>query len=83
DIDTLVKDVAHHIRSIQPAMLRDVEILPHPEFNRDHSETEMLRYMNSRERKNLALNPAMNRLGSCTMTLNDAATITPITRPEF
>ncbi|MDC3755330.1 glycine dehydrogenase (aminomethyl-transferring), partial [Escherichia coli] len=54
DIDTLDKDVAHDSRSIQPAMLRDDEILTHPVFNRYHSETEMMRYMHSLERKDLA-----------------------------
>ncbi|XNM59678.1 hypothetical protein ACLK1S_17900 [Escherichia coli] len=47
DIDTLDKDVAHDSRSIQPAMLRDDEILTHPVFNRYHSETEMMRYLHS------------------------------------
>ncbi|MDU3067537.1 MAG: aminomethyl-transferring glycine dehydrogenase, partial [Escherichia coli] len=74
EIDTLDKDVAHDSRSIQPAMLRDDEILTHPVFNRYHSETEMMRYMHSLERI---------PLGSCTMKLNAAAEMIPITWPEF
>ncbi|MDI4702778.1 hypothetical protein MJI37_31755, partial [Salmonella enterica subsp. enterica serovar Cerro] len=42
-------------RSIQQGMLRDDAILTHPVFNRYHSETEMMRYMHSLERKDLAL----------------------------
>lgn len=68
DIDTLDKDVAHDSRSIQPAMLRDDEILTHPVFNR-HSQRNRndALYALSLERKDLALNQAMIPLGSCTM----------------
>ena len=64
-------------------MLRDDEILTHPVFNRYHSETEMMRYMHSLERKDLALNQAMILLGSCTMKLNAAAEMIPITWPNL
>ncbi|MDU5728948.1 MAG: beta-eliminating lyase-related protein [Citrobacter freundii] len=83
NIDTLDKDVALDSRSIQESMLRDDAILSHPVFNRYHSETEMMRYMHSLERKDLALNQAMIPLGSCTMKLNAAAEMIPITWPEF
>jgi glycine dehydrogenase len=83
DIDSLDKDVALDSRSIQETMLRDDAILTHPVFNRYHSETEMMRYMHSLERKDLALNQAMIPLGSCTMKLNAAAEMIPITWPEF
>ncbi|MDI6426183.1 aminomethyl-transferring glycine dehydrogenase [Cronobacter dublinensis] len=83
NIDALDKEVAHDSRSIAPAMLRDDAILTHPVFNRYHSETEMMRYMHSLERKDLALNQAMIPLGSCTMKLNAAAEMIPITWPEF
>lgn len=69
--------------SIPAAMLRQDAILTHPVFNRHHSETEMMRYMHSLERKDLALNQAMIPLGSCTMKLNAAAEMIPITWPEF
>ena len=79
DVDTLDKEVALDSRSIQESMLRDDAILTHPVFNRYHSETEMMRYMHSLERKDLALNRAMIPLGSCTMKLNAAAEMIPIT----
>lgn len=83
DIDKLDQDVAGDSLSIPAAMLREDEILTHPVFNRYHSETEMMRYMHSLERKDLALNQAMIPLGSCTMKLNAAAEMFPITWPEF
>lgn len=83
DIDKLDRDVANDSQSIPAPMLRDDEILTHPVFNRYHSETEMMRYMHSLERKDLALNQAMIPLGSCTMKLNAAAEMIPITWPEF
>ncbi|RKQ41463.1 aminomethyl-transferring glycine dehydrogenase [Enterobacter sp. R1(2018)] len=83
DIDALDQDVAGDSLSIPAAMLREDEILTHPVFNRYHSETEMMRYMHSLERKDLALNQAMIPLGSCTMKLNAAAEMIPITWPEF
>ena len=83
EIDKLDRDVAGDSLSIPAAMLREDEILTHPVFNRYHSETEMMRYMHSLERKDLALNQAMIPLGSCTMKLNAAAEMIPITWPEF
>ncbi|MDN4628282.1 aminomethyl-transferring glycine dehydrogenase [Erwinia sp. OPT-41] len=82
DIDELDSAVADSA-SVPPAMLRKEPILTHPVFNRYHSETEMMRYMHSLERKDLALNQAMIPLGSCTMKLNAAAEMIPITWPEF
>ncbi|WP_058911973.1 aminomethyl-transferring glycine dehydrogenase [Entomohabitans teleogrylli] len=83
DVAALDKEVANDSRSLPDAMLRDDAILTHPVFNRYHSETEMMRYMHSLERKDLALNQAMIPLGSCTMKLNAAAEMIPITWPEF
>ncbi|OAT22179.1 glycine dehydrogenase [Buttiauxella gaviniae ATCC 51604] len=83
DIDKLDQNVAGDSLSIPTGMLRTDEFLTHPVFNRYHSETEMMRYMHSLERKDLALNQAMIPLGSCTMKLNAAAEMIPITWPEF
>lgn len=84
DIDTLDTLVSEECEgSIPSHMLRTDPILTHPVFNRYHSETEMMRYMHRLERKDLALNQAMIPLGSCTMKLNSAAEMIPITWPEF
>ncbi|WP_122096060.1 aminomethyl-transferring glycine dehydrogenase [Rahnella sp. Larv3_ips] len=83
DIDKLDKAVSTDSNSIPAAMLRVEPILTHPVFNQYHSETEMMRYMHRLEKKDLALNQAMIPLGSCTMKLNAAAEMIPITWPEF
>lgn len=78
DIDTTDKDVALDSRSIPAAMLRDDAILTHPVFNRYHSETEMMRYMHATGVRSGA-EPGDDPLGSCTMKLNAAAEMIPIT----
>ncbi|MCX8966250.1 aminomethyl-transferring glycine dehydrogenase [Erwinia psidii] len=83
DIEQLDRELAANSHSVPVGMLREDAILTHPVFNRHHSETEMMRYMHSLERKDLALNQAMIPLGSCTMKLNAAAEMIPITWPEF
>jgi len=83
DIDKLDKAASTDSNSIPAAMLRVDPILTHPVFNQYHSETEMMRYMHRLEKKDLALNQAMIPLGSCTMKLNAAAEMIPITWPEF
>ncbi|PLR31266.1 glycine dehydrogenase (aminomethyl-transferring) [Chimaeribacter californicus] len=83
DVDKLDRAVSQENASIPAALLRRDPILTHPVFNRYHSETEMMRYMHRLEKKDLALNQAMIPLGSCTMKLNAAAEMIPITWPEF
>ncbi|MGB3786757.1 MAG: aminomethyl-transferring glycine dehydrogenase [Phormidesmis sp.] len=67
-----------------PASLsRTSSYLTHPVFNQYHSETELLRYLYSLQKKDLSLADAMIPLGSCTMKLNATAEMLPITWPEF
>ncbi|RID92062.1 glycine dehydrogenase (aminomethyl-transferring) [Gemmobacter lutimaris] len=65
------------------AMLRRSEVLTHPVFHMNRAESEMMRYMRRLSDRDLALDRAMIPLGSCTMKLNAAAEMMPITWPEF
>ena len=62
---------------------RNTQYLLHEVFNSYHSETEMMRYLKKLESKDLSLNTSMISLGSCTMKLNAAAEMMPISWPEF
>ena len=67
-----------------PAPLeRTSEFMTHPVFDRYHSETEMMRYLRRLQGKDIALDRSMIPLGSCTMKLNAASEMFPITWPEF
>lgn len=79
DVDALDVRCMTDSCSIPSPMLRQTPILTHPVFNRYHSETEMMRYLHRLARKDLALDQAMIPLGSCTMKLNAAAEMIPIT----
>ena len=65
------------------AFARTSQFLTHPVFNRYHSETEMLRYIKRLESRDLSLTASMIPLGSCTMKLNAAAEMFPVSWPEF
>ncbi|NGF75905.1 aminomethyl-transferring glycine dehydrogenase [Fluviicola sp. SGL-29] len=64
-------------------LLRADAILTHPTFNSYHSESLMMRYMKRLENKDLSLVHSMIPLGSCTMKLNAASELIPITNPQF
>ncbi|MFN7983441.1 MAG: aminomethyl-transferring glycine dehydrogenase [Vicinamibacterales bacterium] len=64
-------------------LARTSAFLTHPVFNAHHSEMEMMRYIRGLERKDIGLDTSMIPLGSCTMKLNDASEMLPITWPEF
>ncbi len=67
-----------------PAELRrESEYLRQPVFNSSHSETLMMRYIRRLERRDLSLTQSMIPLGSCTMKLNAAAELMPVSWPEF
>ncbi|MCH2324935.1 MAG: aminomethyl-transferring glycine dehydrogenase [Pseudomonadales bacterium] len=68
---------------IPDKLIRQSDYLQHPIFSRYHSETEMMRYIKRLENKDISLTHAMIPLGSCTMKLNAAAEMIPISWPEF
>lgn len=69
--------------SLKSDYLRTNEILTHPTFNKYHSESKMMRYLKRLENKDLSLVHSMIPLGSCTMKLNAASELIPITNPRF
>ncbi len=68
---------------IPDELLRQSEYLTHPVFHMNRAETEMMRYMRRLSDRDLALDRAMIPLGSCTMKLNAAAEMMPLSWPEF
>ena len=69
--------------ALPPSFARSSGFLDHPVFNTHHTETQMMRYLRQLEGRDLALNHSMIPLGSCTMKLNAAAEMIPVTWPEF
>ena len=79
DHDALAKDTDARF---DERFARTSPFCSHPVFSRHHSETEMQRYMRMLESRDLSLTHSMIPLGSCTMKLNAAAEMFPVTWPE-
>jgi len=71
------------VESIPSRLRRDDPILSHPVFHRHRSESEMMRYLKRLENRDYSLVHGMIPLGSCTMKLNAAAEMAPISWPEL
>ncbi|MGB1104227.1 MAG: aminomethyl-transferring glycine dehydrogenase [Crocinitomicaceae bacterium] len=68
---------------LAPALHRPDKVLDHPIFNSYHSESKMMRYIKRLENKDISLVHSMISLGSCTMKLNAASELMPLSWPEF
>jgi len=79
---TTIQDIPDGCQ-IKPELKRQSTYLTHEVFNRYHTETEMMRYIKRLDRKDISLAHSMISLGSCTMKLNAAAEMLPLSRPEF
>ncbi|HAT8485688.1 TPA: aminomethyl-transferring glycine dehydrogenase [Vibrio vulnificus] len=83
-VNALSTDIAgNEFAAIPEACRRTSRYLTHPVFNTHHSETQMMRYLKQLENKDFSLTHGMIPLGSCTMKLNAAAEMIPVTWPEF
>jgi glycine dehydrogenase len=78
-----VRDILCDPSAIPQNLRRTSAFLAHKVFNSYHSETEMLRYIKRLESRDLSLTASMIPLGSCTMKLNAAAEMFPVSWPEF
>ncbi len=76
-------DRVQALTQIPTALTRTSTFLQHPVFNSHHSESRMMRYIKQLENKDLSLNTSMISLGSCTMKLNAATELIPVSWPEF
>ena len=83
DMDTMYINENEIFDNIPSTLTRTSEYLTHPVFNTHRSETQMMRYIKSLENKDLSLNTSMISLGSCTMKLNAATELIPVSWPEF
>jgi glycine dehydrogenase len=80
DVDPVAYELEHEdtLDTIPTSLTRTSDYLTHPVFNTHHSETQMMRYIKALENKDLSLNTSMISLGSCTMKLNAASEMMPL-----
>ncbi len=85
DVDTtaITFDNETDLENIPDSLQRTSTFLLHPVFNKYHSETEMMRYLKFLENKDLSLTHSMIALGSCTMKLNAATELIPVSWAHF
>ena len=83
ELINLKEIITELVENIPSQLARTSDFLTHPIFNSHHSETAMMRYILRLEEKDLSLNTAMIPLGSCTMKLNAATELMPLSWPEF
>ncbi len=81
--DAIKIDELKEVVTIDKPLVRTSDFMTQDVFNRFRSETAMMRYIKQLERKDIALNNSMISLGSCTMKLNAASEMLPISWPEF
>lgn len=72
-----------NLKMIPDSLIRKSEFLQHDVFNNHHSESQLMRYIKKLERKDLSLNHSMISLGSCTMKLNAAAEMLPLSMANW
>src|SRR4029453_12790475 len=70
-------------RELPTGLARTSAFMTHPVFSAHRSETKMMRYLKNLERRDVGLDRSMIPLGSCTMKLNAASEMIPVTWPEF
>jgi glycine dehydrogenase len=80
--DSLQADAGERVL-LDPRLGRTSAFMAHPVFNTHRSETQMMRYIRSLERKDIGLDTSMIPLGSCTMKLNAATEMLPVTWEHF
>lgn len=85
DVDPVAFDINQdaELYHIPVALSRRSVFLKHPVFNTHHSESQMMRYIKMLENKDLSLNTSMISLGSCTMKLNAASEMIPLSWPHW